>query len=65
MWFIDPSLIKNKKFYIQETKNDVQDIEIYIYYGEELFSKLFKRTDLSGIRYYSDCNTKCKGNKLR
>lgn len=47
MWFIDPSLTKNKKYYLEEAQNDIQKgIKINIYYGEELFSKLFNRLDI-------------------
>ena len=47
MWFIDKSLRKNKKYYITEaSKEKVEDVKIYILYGETLFAELFNRIDI-------------------
>jgi len=39
MYFVDPDLIKNKNFYIQELKrlSSFYGIKIYLFYGKELF----------------------------
>lgn len=47
MWFIDESLTKNKKYYTDEAKAEtLPNIDINIFYGGDLFSKLFKRDDV-------------------
>lgn len=46
MWFIDPSLIKNKKYYDEQMKlTKVSRTEMKLYYGEALFSEFFMRKD--------------------
>lgn len=47
MWFIDDSLVKNKKYYTEEaTAETITDVDINIFYGRELFVNLFKRPDV-------------------
>lgn len=47
MWFIDDSLKKNKKFYLEEAKNEtLSGVNINILYGRELFVKVFERPDV-------------------
>lgn len=47
MWFIDDGLVKNKNYYNSEALSEPQkDIKIRILYGEELFTRLFGRTDV-------------------
>lgn len=47
MWFSDESLIKNKKFYLEQISNNTDNqINIYLFYGKELFEKLFDRIDI-------------------
>ena len=47
MWFIDDSLKKNKRYYFgRAADEDVLGVNINIYYGEELFTKLFHRSDV-------------------
>lgn len=47
MWFIDDSLVKNRKYYLAEKENEITpNREINIYYGEALFDKLFQRLDV-------------------
>lgn len=47
MWFIDESLVKNKRYYNDEAKAEVLDgIDINIFYGGDLFSNLFNRDDI-------------------
>ena len=46
MYFIDPNLEKNKKFYIEELNklNEYYGVPLYLFYGEELF-KFLKSPD--------------------
>lgn len=47
MWFIDGSLIKNRRYYISEIEKDVAPKRtLNIFYGETLFDKLFNRLDV-------------------
>jgi len=47
MWFIDSGLIKNKRYYFAEAQNDVSPQRtLNIFYGAELFEKLFDRLDV-------------------
>lgn len=47
MWFIDDSLVKNKKYYINESRNDSHSgIELNILYGGSLFDVIFSRMDI-------------------
>ena len=47
MWFIDNSLVKNKKYYLSEANNNsVSGIQLNILYGEDLFIKIFSRIDI-------------------
>lgn len=47
MWFIDGSLVKNKKYYESESKKEEQsNIHINIFYGDALFTNLFERLDI-------------------
>lgn len=47
MWFIDDSLVKNKNYYIEEAAaKKLEGVEINIFYGGALFSKLFDRVDV-------------------
>ena len=47
MWFIDPSLVKNRNYYLTEASNEhLSNVNLYIYYGGELFSNLFQREDI-------------------
>lgn len=47
MWFSDDSLQKNKKYYSEMIDaNTDTDVEIHLYYGAELFEKLFLRLDI-------------------
>lgn len=46
MWFLN-TYVKNKKFYLEEmAKNKNKRISMHLFYGEELFTKLFKRPDV-------------------
>lgn len=44
MWFVDPSLIKNKKYYTIEMQNNSfkTDIDMHLFYGKDFFSFLSK-----------------------
>ncbi|MBS4314141.1 HpyAIV family type II restriction enzyme [Campylobacter vulpis] len=47
MWFSDDSLKKNKKFYQEQISNNTDDkVDIFIFYGKELFEIFFKRVDI-------------------
>ena len=47
MWFIDSSLVKNKKYYNAECQKDAKaNRELHVYYGETLFLSLFNRLDV-------------------
>lgn len=47
MWFSDDKLKKNKKFYEEQIYNNTDDrVDIFIFYGKELFEKLFNRVDI-------------------
>lgn len=47
MWFIDDSLVKNKRYYNDEANAETLDgIDINIFYGGDLFSDLFNRSDV-------------------
>lgn len=46
MWFIDDSLVKNKRYYMEEANAERLDVDINIYYGGELFFDLFYRKDV-------------------
>lgn len=47
MWFIDNSLVKNKRYYTDEALAETIDgININIFYGGDLFSNLFNRNDV-------------------
>lgn len=41
MWFVDNSLVKNKKYYLEQmNKLDYENIELHLYYGSEFFDSL-------------------------
>ena len=47
MWFSDPALHKNKKYYQEEISYSTDDmVDISLYYGNELFAKVFNRIDV-------------------
>lgn len=47
MWFIDSSLVKNKKYYNEQANlEQLSGVDIKIYYGETLFENLFDRVDV-------------------
>ena len=47
MWFIDDSLKKNKKYYLEQANlNFETGINVHIMYGIELFTEIFKRPDV-------------------
>lgn len=43
MWFIDPGLKKNKKYYFEEASHESLDVEIHISYGAELFYDILNK----------------------
>lgn len=47
MWFIDPSLTKNKNFYIKEASFEIAPLtDVDVKYGGALFSDIFHRIDV-------------------
>lgn len=47
MWFIDNGLKKNRKYYTEEaSKNSNINIDLHIFYGEDIFINLFNRPDV-------------------
>lgn len=47
MWFVDDSLVKNKKYYMKRINAEtLEGIEIDVYYGAQLFEQLFERIDI-------------------
>ena len=47
MWFIDDSLVKNKRYYMEEADAEtLSDVDINILYGRELFTKVLNRPDV-------------------
>lgn len=47
MWFIDGSLVKNKKYYIAESQKENSPRRVLnVFYGEALFSQLFDRPNV-------------------
>lgn len=47
MWFSDESLKKNRKFYAEQIANNTDSmVEISIFYGREIFERLFRRLDI-------------------
>lgn len=47
MWFIDDSLRKNRKYYLERAQSESEKgINIYILYGRELFTEIFSRLDV-------------------
>lgn len=47
MWFSDDTLKKNRRYYLEEIQNNTDNIvKINIFYGKELFIKLFNRFDM-------------------
>ncbi len=61
MWFIDDSLIKNKRYYLSEKSNDeTSNRRINIYYGAALFEELFHRLDV-----WDELVSYLKANKLQ
>ena len=41
MWFVDDSLVKNKKYYLEEMRKlDYENVELFLYYGSEFFDSL-------------------------
>ena len=66
MWFIDKSLVKNKNFYLSEANSENLDgVNINIYYGEDLFSELFGRIDVwEEMTLYLAKNKKQRSNEL-
>ena len=49
MWFIDDSLKKNRKYYIERAEAEsLLGVDIHILYGGELFSGIFARPDVWG-----------------
>lgn len=46
MWFIDESLVKNKRYYLEEAeKETLNGVDISILYGRELFTDILNRPD--------------------
>ncbi|EAL5962999.1 restriction endonuclease [Campylobacter jejuni] len=59
MWFSDDSLKKNKKFYEEQINNNTDEkVDIFIFYGKELFENLFQRIDI-----YNELISHLKKNK--
>ncbi|WP_139453020.1 HpyAIV family type II restriction enzyme [Campylobacter armoricus] len=59
MWFSDDSLKKNKKFYEEQICNNTDEkVNIFIFYGKELFINLFQRIDI-----YNELISHLKKNK--
>lgn len=47
MWFIDDSLRKNRKYYVERAESEsLQGVKICIMYGGELFTEIFARPDV-------------------
>ena len=47
MWFIDDSLVKNKRYYLEEAGEEtLSGVEINILYGRELFVNVLNRPDV-------------------
>ena len=47
MWFIDDSLRKNKKYYLEQiNKEHLDNIKLNIFYGGSLFNNIFNRNDV-------------------
>ena len=47
MWFIDESLKKNRRYYLDRAESESEtDINIYVLYGKELFTEIFPRQDV-------------------
>ncbi len=46
MWFIDPGLSKNRKYYIAEAQKEKLDVSLNVFYGDELFKVIFNREDI-------------------
>ena len=47
MWFIDNSLVKNKKYYLEAAAAErTESVTKNVFYGGELFSNLFERIDV-------------------
>ncbi|EAH5469824.1 restriction endonuclease, partial [Campylobacter jejuni] len=61
MWFSDDSLKKNKKFYEEQINNNTDEkVDIFIFYGKELFENLFQRIDI-----YNELISHLKKNKQK
>ena len=46
MWFIDPSLTKNKNYYQSEIERlNIENVNCYLYYGEDFFDLMLNRAD--------------------
>lgn len=47
MWFSDEGLKKNKKYYEEQISHNTDEkFELFLFYGKELFEKLFQRLDI-------------------
>lgn len=47
MWFIDDSLRKNRKYYVERAESEsLPGVNIYVLYGGELFTEIFHRSDV-------------------
>lgn len=60
MWFIDESLIKNKKYYTEQSLFNLDPtIELHILYGGALFTEIFNRNDV-----WEELTTHLNDNKM-
>lgn len=66
MWFIDNSLVKNKRYYESEAAAERESgIDINIFYGGELFDTIFSRLDVwKEICNYLQRNKKERSNEV-
>ena len=66
MWFIDDSLKKNKKYYLEQANlNFETGINVHIMYGIELFTEIFKRPDVwNEICRHLERNKKERSNEV-
>ncbi|WP_304346163.1 HpyAIV family type II restriction enzyme [Campylobacter showae] len=47
MWFSDDSLVKNKRFYLEQLSYNTDNlVEMSLFYGKEIFENLFNRLDI-------------------
>ena len=47
MWFSDSWFKKNRKYYLEQIANNTDDlVKLNVFYGDEIFTNLFKRIDI-------------------